>query len=237
MCDQDPFCCNRVWDNSCIQKAIENLDICELGYPNQVNDCFTKEPFQRPGCSRNNACQAEICDNWRPECCTENWDQACVDLALAQCDLPPPRNSCFVQSHTPGCVQEECRATICNVREECCTGPFDQTCTNIAKRNALTCTTPPPTNECWEESEFGACREERCAAIVCGIEEDCCDNGNRAGVWASLCTRIADEVCQPAIERKPFGTCPFGYTCNDDGAMANCTLLREVALDVFEIGE
>lgn len=235
VCGLDPFCCNRVWDNSCITKAMRALDICQLGYPNQTNDCFTAEPFKRPGCD-GDVCENQVCTNGNPECCTDQWNDACVQAALNKCDFPPARNTCFERSHTPGCDEEGCLKVICDIRSECCTAPYDESCINIAMQRALSCTTPVPINDCLEESEFGGCNEPRCAELVCDIEEDCCDNGNRAGVWASICTRIAEEVCQPEILIKPPGKCPFGFTCNDE-YMANCTELRAVAVDVFEIGE
>jgi len=77
ICDDDPFCCLDSWDNICAETATTisgNLQACQTA----TGSCTAVGAA--PGCSIEACCEM-VCliDNF---CCTNGWDQNCVDLAL-----------------------------------------------------------------------------------------------------------------------------------------------------------
>jgi len=89
ICDADPFCCENAWDQFCVnqvQSVCNILDCrqevgscehsqCELGLP------------MTSGCdAAYSNCVAQICavDQF---CCTNAWDQICVDQVQSVCGL------------------------------------------------------------------------------------------------------------------------------------------------------
>ncbi len=85
VCALDTFCCDVDWDGFCAQTANINCaggDPCGLPL---AGGCFTANGTL--GCDDASCCNT-VC-TIDPDCCNIGWDQACVDLALANC-LPPP---------------------------------------------------------------------------------------------------------------------------------------------------
>ena len=85
VCDLDPFCCDNVWDLTCVSKAanaVECTGQC-LCQPRPLDDCCVEEADA--GCS-NSDCQQCVCDNLHDEaCCTDLWDRRCADEAAHEC--------------------------------------------------------------------------------------------------------------------------------------------------------
>jgi hypothetical protein len=237
VCEHDDFCCERQWDASCVERAIElaaSSDVCQQDWPKQDNTCFQVDPLRRPSCN-DNLCEAIVC-TLSPECCNISYDEQCVTLALRHCELPEPENSCFLSSGVPGCTDNQCLDKVCDIDETCCTVAYSNICVDIAKQHARYCRPPRIDNSCFEPSPFGGCNDRRCEQLVCEINEDCC-NGDQAGEWNSLCVGAAKELCQPEILPRPSGgDCPYGMTCNSD-FMSNCTDLAKQYREVFEIGD
>ncbi|KAG7372253.1 ABC transporter [Nitzschia inconspicua] len=236
VCQDDDFCCERQWDSSCVEAAIQNSnEYCKQDWPPQENSCFEADPFQRPGCSDDGSqCEVLVCA-LRPECCDTSYNEECVRLALKHCDLPAPKNHCYRSTGIPGCTDSLCLETVCNIDETCCSVGYTNECVNIARKNARACRPPDLGNTCFQESPFGGCLDKRCEQMVCEINSGCC-NGDEAGQWNKLCVRAAEELCRPDIVKRPNGNCPVGMTCGTD-AMANCTELAAQYRDVFELGD
>lgn len=196
VCSIDDFCCKRDWDLDCIQIAMDNLDKCPNDFPTQANSCFEPEPFQRSNCS-NPDCNKIVCAQ-REQCCLGPYDEACAEVALDNCEVPKPANTCFETSILPGCMETKCLEKVCEQKSECCTRPYDDACINIARANALLCSPPEPTNSCFETSTFGGCTDIRCAAMVCELSPSCC-NREKVGQWTQVCARFAESLCVPEV--------------------------------------
>ena len=76
VCDLDPACCQSAWDEECAARAKANC-APTCGSEN-AGSCL--DPHPSPGCSDESCC-TEVC-NFYPRCCTDFWDQNCVDYAL-----------------------------------------------------------------------------------------------------------------------------------------------------------
>jgi hypothetical protein len=142
-------------------------------------------------------CSALVCDE-RPECCQDNYDQDCIDVALKVCELPTPENHCLKPSHVPGCTDDKCLKVVCDEEEDCCTTAYSAECVDIARENGLVCHPPEDDNDCFQDSPYGGCNDVRCANLVCDIREGCCDD-DTIGEWSDICVRIAENICEPEV--------------------------------------
>ena len=95
-----------------------------------AGDCLANNGT--PGCEDGNCC-ALVCAA-RLQCCIDQWDQACANLANIVCGFcgDPDSGSCFEPNDTPGCKNAVCCAVVCNVDPVCCILDWDQTCVDIA---------------------------------------------------------------------------------------------------------
>lgn len=253
----DTFCCGRTWDDTCVRAATEYADICEIGWPDQSNDCFEIDPFGRPGCQNDNGngnenedmndtgydhalCESIVC-LLRPECCDLAYDEKCVELALKKCDLPEPRNSCLSESRLPGCVDKSkdgmCLESVCQKDEACCGVAYGPQCVELARKDSESCSPKTAPNTCYEKSIFGGCNNQRCENLVCTFGESCCDNQEIIGMWNEPCVIAANALCQPVLEDLPSdgGDCPSGMTCSYD-SMASCADLASQYKNIFFLG-
>ncbi len=251
ICDNfDDSCCSRRWRDTCVRLATEHKDVCQIGWPEQTNDCFQTDTFERPGCNNANntdenydhaLCESLVC-TLRPECCNDTYDQTCVELALKKCDLPEPKNSCVSQSRLPGCKDDfhdgECLASICEKDETCCTVAFGPQCVELARSDPKSCAPKTASNPCNQISPYGGCADRRCQSIVCStIYDQCCDSSERIESWGKQCVQAADILCKPDFEEllSSGGDCPSGMTCSYD-SMVNCTDLASQYKDVLFLG-
>ena len=82
VCEGDPFCCSDAFDALCVSQA---LTLCEqaCALPSPVSDCCSAS--STPGCVLPEvaACVCSV----DPACCSVRFDQNCVHLANAQCEL------------------------------------------------------------------------------------------------------------------------------------------------------
>ncbi len=83
VCEQDPSCCEAIWDASCATTA---TTICPgapgcAPDPSVTGPCF--EPHEFPGCDDATCC-APVCaqDPW---CCAVAWDALCAHAAIDIC--------------------------------------------------------------------------------------------------------------------------------------------------------
>ena len=84
--------------------------------------------FGNQGCRQDQECENEICP-FDSYCCNRNWDEICVDVATARCELRsrPICCGCTVgQGGQPGCQTDpECEDIICPNDAFCCGGDDD----------------------------------------------------------------------------------------------------------------
>ncbi len=92
----DPFCCNTLWDSSCVNEA---LSFCPAaGFPVSCtchSVCTTGDPNDY-GCPGRATffpqCTGLVCDQM-PSCCSTAWTSACVveanRVCSAGCFVPP----------------------------------------------------------------------------------------------------------------------------------------------------
>ena len=84
VCGADPFCCNQQngsWDNVC-KTAAEDTNThptCANACGGCIHDVCATGPKLKSDCS---PCATEVCkaDSF---CCDTEWDQLCVDAAIA----------------------------------------------------------------------------------------------------------------------------------------------------------
>lgn len=83
------------------------------------------------GCD-NPACQASVCaeDAW---CCTNEWDNLCVALALEICEGSP--SNCLSANGNTGCDNAACQAIVCDINLDCCVLEWDSDCAGLAWDN------------------------------------------------------------------------------------------------------
>ena len=136
VCTVDPDCCEVAWDQACAYLA---FTVCGSCGDQGSGDCF--EANGTPGCEDAACC--EIVCAARPECCNDQWDQACVNFANIVCGTcgEPDSGSCFEDNGTPGCDDPACCVQVCEVDPICCLLPWDEICADIALQQ---CAPPPP---------------------------------------------------------------------------------------------
>ena len=81
VCELDPACCSIGWDDGCAALAGQ---LCTQGCGDpESGPCDSSH--MTPGCS-NAACCTTVCE-LLPRCCTDGWDEACVEFAanLPEC--------------------------------------------------------------------------------------------------------------------------------------------------------
>ena len=121
VCDRDPFCCGSAWDDKCVEEAFAcgGCDEPPPPPPPPVSECCFPHDF--PGCGDPGVMSC-VCDRDQ-FCCTNFWDEKCVDEAFAcgGCDepRPPPPGgggwggpypdpiSCLMDS------PDQCKACVC----------------------------------------------------------------------------------------------------------------------------
>jgi len=73
VCENDPACCDNVWDERCATHA--------LTYCGEA--CYGINIFNNPNCL-DPSCETKVCDII-PECCSNRWGSGCVELAYEVC--------------------------------------------------------------------------------------------------------------------------------------------------------
>ena len=86
VCAIDPYCCATEWDQVCANEAQQYCEACGGGGGGGVcgsgGDCCAANPGT-PGCADQTCCET-VCSA-DPYCCDTEWDQICVNQAVAVC--------------------------------------------------------------------------------------------------------------------------------------------------------
>jgi len=78
VCESDPFCCLDIWDDICAESA--TLLLADLAVCQTATGSCTQEHVE-PGCSNESCCELVCLED--SFCCTNEWDQSCIDIATA----------------------------------------------------------------------------------------------------------------------------------------------------------
>lgn len=228
VCAADPFCCSSSWDTLCVQFAsVRCATAC--GQPSAGN-CFAEH--NGPGCRVGSCCKA-VC-TLDSNCCTEEWDAACVQLAktLPACIVDKPKcgNSfagpCCTTHDGPACSDIGCCVAVCAVDPTCCQEEWDDLCVSQSKLLAQ-CSACHP--ECGADCAGSCCEAHptaRCSNLVC-CEAVCFGWTDKLGTsysgdsyccnveWDSNCSSRAFEYSQillrggEVLEGPCFEPCPL----------------------------
>lgn len=158
------------------------------------NSCFESNLLGNPNCS-DDECELLVCIE-RPQCCSDNYNGACVGIALDVCPLPKGDNTCFETSENPGCLENMvCLDAVCQVYSDCCGKQYGDQCVNAARNNPNTCIPWAANNKCNATSPVGGCTDSDCEKLVCKINPECCNSPLRTGEWSQACVDVAADVC------------------------------------------
>jgi hypothetical protein len=174
-------------------------------------DCCTPGPFA--GCD-DTTCQDAVCAS-DPSCCNEAWDSHCaLELAPQLCEECIPPGSCCFPHEDPGCDENSCEQSVCEVDPTCCTDTYTQACADIATSVCFEC--QPNTGDCCTTHGTPGCEDIACEIEVCQLEPFCCDVG-----WDQFCADTAVDNCIACIDPGPCCFANFGVGC-EDMAVQDC---------------
>ncbi|MCH2160913.1 MAG: hypothetical protein MK085_03465 [Phycisphaerales bacterium] len=224
VCTYDPNCCYEVWDNGC---AIMAITLCEV--PNNpstadwscpcLGSCFEgRDPADpRPGCELESCCAA-VC-SIEPDCCTDNWDDACADLAVTYCGGGIQcgswsTGSCLIPKDTPYCDDPTCCRAVCVYDPACCITDWDSFCVAQAAQRCLRGCGGDTAGPGFYPHPPPGCSDGECCDLVCDSDDYCCKQQ-----WDDTCANLALSLCQPpACGEYASGNCcevNFSPNCND----------------------
>ncbi len=201
VCSIDPFCCNDHWDNFCAGSA---LIYCAQCGAEGTSSCFIVHLTSR-ACNDPECCDL-VCslDSF---CCTNQWDQLCVNLANANCCGGGGQSSCLTFDDTPGCEDPECCATVCAVDPFCCEQWWDFNCANEAAELCTNCGSTSA-GSCFSVHNNPSCNNQPCCITVCLVDFFCCDSH-----WDDICVDEANRLCSDTCGSNESGNC---YTADPD---------------------
>lgn len=187
VCAVLPVCCAVAWDANCVLLASDQCGTCGgLG----TGSCL--RGGTGPACNDETCCKV-VCQ-LRPACCNTLWDQACADLAVANClscgaSVIP--NSCFIASPLPYCSDPQCCQTVCVVDPQCCTVRWDQACIDNAGLFCpdLACGSPAA-GDCCLSHGTPYCNDAQCCTTVCKLDPYCCNI-----IWDVQCVSETLQFC------------------------------------------
>ena len=212
VCDEDPECCQWMWDSFCVDEATDSCGCAGEG------DCFA--PNDTPSCTVESCCAAVCAED--AYCCDSQWDCACADAAARLCGhgTCPGDGSCFEANGTPGCEDELCCNLVCIVDPECCNVEWDSLC---AERTEQLCAGATGEGNCMAANGTPGCDNAACAGLVCAASPWCCETE-----WDASCAATAADLCGHA-QCPSDGECLSSHGtpgCNDE-ACCNTVCLQD----------
>jgi len=249
VCDDDPFCCETVWDGVCAETANED--------PNCITcRAYCNETYGNAGFAADEDCENAVCaaDSF---CCETEWDGICVDIAYSEPDcagcLTPFCNQSQVSAGIVGfALEPACEDAVCAIDPFCCNNLWDLGCAGVAldQFDCVNCFSPgtpaPPcgldipadalteAEDCGEDTN-GGCNMEfpSFASIYCGqtlAGTAWADDDSRDTDWYLFTLASAGEVTVSGSAEFPFllGIATDFESCDDFPGM-----LDEVAFGEF----
>jgi hypothetical protein len=171
------------------------------------------------------SCKECVCD-LDELCCTEEWDQQCVDEANAECAASciceAAGDCCIAHEETVGCDNRACQNCVCTLDEACCVEGWDATCADEAANECVARCSECAVIDCCVELEDPGCpTDPTCEDCVCGVDAFCCDE-----LWDSGCAEIAASDCEAECACVPVSSCPCD--CSGDGTVTVNELILAV---------
>jgi len=180
-----------------------------------AGSCF--EAHETASCSDRLTC-AQVCEQ-DPFCCTQAWDQWCVDAAEVLAGEVCAQGDCCDPGPEPGCNDPLCCQMVCDVMPFCCSDAWDELCVKAAGMmcpqacDTTTAGCAGSLNDCLQFGEGPGCADANCCVAVCLIDPMCCDVQ-----WDLSCAAQASVVCDiPAA----CGSDPAADCCSAHGS-ASC---------------
>lgn len=219
VCGLDPACCSTGWDQACADEAAIEcaLSCTECGAP---GDCCT--PHGGVSCAEAR-CKTCVCA-LDPVCCTEEWDERCVEIATADCPVDCPceeAGGCCEPHDGLGCDDIVCQDCVCALDPLCCTEIWDERCAEEAAVDCGERCAECISDDCCVPSDEPGCVEPICEDCVCNVDPFCCDE-----FWDDGCVIIATEDCPGECLCGDVPTCPGD--CNGDGTVTINELIAAV---------
>ena len=222
VCSLDPTCCEISWDKNCVTLANFQCNGCgDL----DSGSCFASDSNNSPSCNDRECCET-VC-TIDPFCCTDEWDNLCVDLADGNCFDPllycgsELARSCFIAGATQGCDSVTCCEEICKFFDPyCCEVQWDAICvtTAFSLDQCQPALSTDGRGNCLEERSLPGCGVPSCMAAVCDVDPFCCTTS-----WNSICVSHAEVLCfdkstcnstAPCQVTHPDPGCEDPYCCN-----------------------
>ena len=210
VCDLDPECCRGVWDADCAsQAAVECAPACACP---GTGDCC--EAHGGVSCD-DVRCKTCVCDV-DAACCTDGWDQTCVDEATVDCQIDcacDTAGDCCAGHDGIGCEDATCQDCVCALDAACCSDVWDSRCADEAATDCAQRCGACALGDCCEARQQPGCADDPCQACVCNVDSFCCNE-----LWDPGCVDIADNDCPDECGCSAAPACPGD--CGGDGTVA-----------------
>ncbi len=203
VCVEDAYCCTEQWDGQCVQEV--ELFGCGMCEDMDLGCCGAHES---PSCDDEGVAQC-VCaqDSY---CCETSWDGQCAEeVELFGCGMCGGGDDpCCLPHGSPGCVDPEVAACVCEDNPYCCEQMWDEAC--VAAVADLGCGICEDEGACCEAHGGLGCADQGVEACVCEIAPGCCE-----GAW--------DEVCVGLVEFLECGLCaPPAAACCEPHDSPGC---------------
>jgi hypothetical protein len=225
VCGVDPFCCEVLWDETCVDEAGALCGgACAAGGPCAHDVCAAGAALD-PDCD---PCPAGVCAV-DPFCCAIGWDATCVDEAASLCGTSCPGTCgdgiCAASEDCASCAGD-CGACPVSCGDGTC--DWDESC-ELCPGDCGACSGLPTV-------ETAVCGDGACTASG----EDCATCAADCGTCPSVC---GDGVCDPTEDCSacPFDSgmgsgcsCPLDYQYCD--SLGDCVTAWECPIGAFYWG-
>jgi hypothetical protein len=126
VCGVDPFCCDKEWDQICVDQANDFCAQCG----DTASSCYGEHAGT--GCADESCCALVTAADGG--CGNVSWDADCVRLALELCAGcgSPDAGGCWTAHAGTGCSDGDCCLAVCGVDPYCCDTEWDQICVDQA---------------------------------------------------------------------------------------------------------
>jgi hypothetical protein len=218
VCGRDPECCTGVWDADCASEAGIECAL-ECACPG-VDDCCAQHDSVSCDDVR---CKTCVCD-LDAACCTDSWDQRCVDEATVDCQIDctcDTAGDCCAGHDGIGCAEQVCQDCVCALDAPCCTDGWDARCADEAATDCAERCSACAAANCCEARDTPGCGDSTCQACVCNVDSFCCNS-----LWDSGCVNIAEGDCPDECGCGSPPAC--AGDCDGDGSVAVNELISAV---------
>ncbi|MEM6992680.1 MAG: hypothetical protein AAF721_19355 [Myxococcota bacterium] len=189
-----------------------------------------------PGCDDIPGVSECVC-RFDSFCCEAEWDETCVEVAIAsgcaECTdveptVPPGPSDCCEATEAGGCLDAQVQDCVCAIDAFCCDVQWDGACVEAVEANQCGCgfeaqsgtaddsmvtdsdTGPGVQGDCCTATQAGGCLDLELQTCVCDNDPFCCDTA-----W--------DNQCVTLVNTYGCGSCVYplgeGDCCVENGSM------------------